>query len=262
MKKKISDKILSLPPYLSTSWVNIDALKMEGEYLLVWLKDGGEAKIPGLTEEDLDLIFQAHSEYLEKEESAVSKDCSKKQEQTLQPEAVSDALKKLSKLFASGSGGQQGESPIGFPLQFGFGEGIEGMAAAMQHDPSHSNSPDLPQEVLDKIASIAQVLGKDEGLVVPEAEPHCNCFHCQVAKAIQGGIGIEVDEEVDEEIEEEVTEEDLKFRQWDIKQESDQVYMVSNPLDSNEVYHVYLGTPIGCTCGESNCEHIRSVLES
>ena len=38
--------------------------------------------------------------------------------------------------------------------------------------------------------------------------------------------------------------------------------VVTNPLDANEHYNVFLGDPIGCTCGQKNCEHIRAVLNS
>jgi hypothetical protein len=79
-------------------------------------------------------------------------------------------------------------------------------------------------------------------------------MHCQIAKALHG--------ELPEEQEEEVTDEDLKFRLWDIDQTGDKLYVVTNPLDSKEYYNVFLGDPIGCTCGEKNCEHIRAVLNS
>ena len=35
-----------------------------------------------------------------------------------------------------------------------------------------------------------------------------------------------------------------------------------DPLDPNEHYNVFLGTPLGCTCGEKDCEHIRAVLST
>ncbi|MGH2612567.1 MAG: hypothetical protein ACRDFB_05905, partial [Rhabdochlamydiaceae bacterium] len=62
--------------------------------------------------------------------------------------------------------------------------------------------------------------------------------------------------------EEEVSDEDLKFRTWDIKQENDKLYSVTNPLDKKEHYNVFLGKPLGCTCGNKNCEHIQAVLKS
>ena len=61
---------------------------------------------------------------------------------------------------------------------------------------------------------------------------------------------------------EEVTDEDLKFRTWDIKQPGKKLYLVTNPLDNNENYNVFLGKPVGCTCGQKYCEHIKAVLNS
>jgi hypothetical protein len=61
---------------------------------------------------------------------------------------------------------------------------------------------------------------------------------------------------------EEVLPEDLKFKDWEIVQKGDQIYEVISPLDKNEHYQVFLGTPLGCTCGAKNCEHIRAVLNS
>ena len=62
--------------------------------------------------------------------------------------------------------------------------------------------------------------------------------------------------------EEIVSDEDLKFKTWDIVQTGEKLYDVTNPLDTKEQYHVYLGEPVGCTCGEQYCEHIRAVLSS
>ena len=62
--------------------------------------------------------------------------------------------------------------------------------------------------------------------------------------------------------EEEVSREDLQFREWDIEQTSEKVYVVTNPLDKEEKYQIHLGKPIGCTCGSAHCDHIRAVLES
>jgi hypothetical protein len=62
--------------------------------------------------------------------------------------------------------------------------------------------------------------------------------------------------------EEEVSPHELKFREWDIQQAGDKLYNVSNPFDKGEQYQVYLGNPVGCTCGKSKCEHIVAVLNS
>ena len=61
---------------------------------------------------------------------------------------------------------------------------------------------------------------------------------------------------------EEISEEDLRFREWDIEQKGENLYLVRNPLNQKEEYNVFLGNPVGCTCGKDNCEHIRTVLNS
>jgi hypothetical protein len=62
--------------------------------------------------------------------------------------------------------------------------------------------------------------------------------------------------------EELVSDDELKFRTWDISQSNEKLYIVSNPLDDHEHYSVYLGEPIGCTCGQKLCEHVRAVLNN
>jgi len=81
-------------------------------------------------------------------------------------------------------------------------------------------------------------------------------------RAIQQGDEHPEQKKKQESLEEEVSAEDLKFRDWDIVQSGDDVYIVTNPLNAEEQYNVYLGNPVGCTCGQPNCEHIRSVLNS
>jgi hypothetical protein len=61
---------------------------------------------------------------------------------------------------------------------------------------------------------------------------------------------------------EEISDDDLKFRDWEIAQTEANLYSVTNPLDPSEHYSVFLGEPLGCTCGSKNCEHIKAVLKS
>jgi hypothetical protein len=121
-------------------------------------------------------------------------------------------------------------------------------ADAALHNPEHANLPPLPPEILEKIGMVAQTLGLADG---PPAEPNCNCFYCQVARTLNP-----------EASEERVSDEELSFRTWDVHQKGDKLYAVTNPLDPNETYQVFLGSPVGCTCGDTHCEHIRAVLQS
>ena len=231
---KITNRILSIPPYISTSWNEVSSLSYDEktQTLTVNLKDKPPISVPNLSKEEAEKAFDSHQQFLENPTSKISP-----------------------KGFA---GPGPGPGPIGFGIPLGEnGGGIEGLGAAMQHNPDQKEAPDLPPELLAKISTVAKALGLDKIENLPEAEPHCNCFHCQMARALQKKSHLE-----EENADEEVSDEELKFRTWDIKQEAEKLYIVTNPLDEKEKYNVFLGHPIGCTCGHNNCEHIRAVLNS
>lgn len=230
---KINHKVLSIPPYISTSWKNINALHVRGKSLIISLQNGSVIEVPDLPETILTEIFTAHESHMENE-----------QEITETP------------LGANFS--------FGMPIQelggLGALGGLENITSLMHHNMDKADSPNLPQDVLDKVKNLTKVMGMDEHIQnMPEAEPHCNCPYCQIARAIADEESHEEPLDIDEEI---VSESELKFREWDIKEIGDKQYTVTNPLNPNEIYHVFLGTPIGCTCGKTNCEHIKCVLSS
>ncbi len=226
--KKIDSKSLILSPYISTSWKHVLSLSMEGSDVIIELSSGKKISIPNLSEETIDEIFTAHASFMEQEE---------------------EPTQSSKKPFE--------EMSFGIPLQGGGGVGLDNIPMAMQHNPEAKDMPDLPPEIIKKITSVAKVLGIDDPSQLPKPEPHCNCMHCQIAKALHISSGA-----VEENFDEEVSDEELTFRSWDIEQKSDKLYVVINPLDEKELYNVYLGDPIGCTCGEKNCEHIKAVLSS
>ena len=99
--------------------------------------------------------------------------------------------------------------------------------------------------------------------MLPRPEDDCNCFHCQVARAIREALGIVPEIHLEAAAQEEiVTDEDLTFEEWNIVQTGDKLFTVINKLSPEEKYNVYLGHPIGCTCGNQGCEHIHVVLKS
>lgn len=227
MKIKINDKMISFPPYISTTWDHVKSLRMEKdilghEVLVIALHDDTSVRIPNLDEKILSTIFSAHLRSIE----------------------AKTEVKAMS-----------AEKPFFFdmPMRLGF-SALDGLGNILQHNPQQSHIPPLPQEILAKISGVAKAMGQEEIQLLPKPEPHCNCLHCQIARAMLGDATTE-----EEEI---VTEEDLKFRLWDIVQTGDKLYVVKNPLDAQEHYNVFLGEPIGCTCGNKNCEHIRAVLNS
>lgn len=227
---KINHQVLSIPPYISTSWKNINSILVDQNgNLVILLHTNAKISIPNLDKPIINVIFDAHAKYLEKEEND-----KRQKNQTFS---------------------------MGIPLKIsgeGVDSAIESLGLAMQHNPANANAPDLPPEILSKIASISKIMGMDNPEVTPKAEPHCNCIHCQIAKAIRG----ESFDDESEEVIEEVTEEDLKFKTWEIAQTAEHLYVVTNPINKNEKYTVFLGKPLGCTCGAKNCEHIRAVLNT
>jgi len=221
---QINDKILSIPPYISTSWKNIVSLQVEtkpsGLILIIELISGSRVEIPNLDRTAIDHIFKAHADYL---------DLGSKKNLPL-PQSLG----------------------LSFPFPV---PGMDGFTSVLQHNMEQANSPDLPPELVEKIRELAKTINIDDLSVIPKPEPHCNCPHCQIMRAMIGS-------EVSASVEEVVSDEDLKFRTWDIVQQADKIYIVTNPLDLKEHYSVFLGEPLGCTCGQKNCEHIQAVLHS
>ncbi len=226
---KITSKVLTIPPYISTTWENISSLHVKEELgtyrLIVLLKDGPQVEIPNLDRGAIDAIFNAHAQFTE--ESAL---------ETHARKVVED-------------------SPISFTLPLkadADGNVIEAFGPTTQHNPDQADLPPLPPNVLKKIGAIASAFGVESLPSLPKAEPGCNCIYCQVMNAVQGADAVE----------EEISEEDLKFRDWEVQKTADKLYIVKNPIDLNEHYSVFLGEPIGCTCGSKNCEHVRAVLNT
>lgn len=240
MKAKINERILCIPPYLSTSWDQVIFIHAEDDAgngtsnLIIHLIDGKIVSIKNLEPALIDLAFAAHMQFMEKREH-------ENKTANLMQNIVN-------------------EQTLAFPLKLGLSNPghMEGVEMTFQHNPSQAQSPPLPPEVLDKIAAIAGILTNGDLANFSKPEPHCNCMHCQVSRAIHK-IPIEG---IDEPLEINVTEDDLKFRSWDISQTGDKLYTVWNPLDPKEKYNVFLGTPLGCTCGDDHCEHIKAVLYS
>lgn len=225
---KINEKVLSIPPHISTSWKNISSIQMNSENNIeIILNTGIKVTIPDLTNDQLEKIFEFHAKSLEKSNNPIL------------------------------------DNPFGIDMNNAgmVLSGMENFTGMMQHDPSQSNGPNLPIEILSKISEMGKAMGIDvETFNIPEGEPNCNCPYCQISRAVHGINNNIPDTEKD--IDQEVTKEELTFREWNIEQKNDKLYEVTNPFDQNEKYSVYLGDPIGCTCGKNNCEHILAVLKS
>ena len=232
---KITDKIISIPPYISTSWDKIDSLYMKDLELVISLKDSTTISIPHLSAEIIEEIFAAHAAFLEHQ-------VPKRQQQ---PQQVPTA-----------------DNILGLPFRLFFGT-LESINQALHHNPAYSDLPPLPPEIISKIEILAKAVSAQDIVNLPNAETGCNCVYCQMARILKRNTGSHeepIEKSPAEVGEEEVSEDELRFEQWDIKPLGDKMYLVSNKLDPNEHYSVYLGDPIGCTCGKAHCEHIIAVL--
>jgi hypothetical protein len=238
---RITNKLIFIPPYLSATWAQVQTLRVMGQNdqltLQVTLADGHTVSIPHLDEATVERAFVEHMRFLEERELAG--------EQRLPAPVQPTSL----------------EGMMGMPIAFDLGD-IEGMSnAVLQHNPGQADAAPLPSDVLNRIATIAQAMGSDLQQM-PPFEANCNCLYCQIARALQTGAAA-VEQVAIEEVEEEpVSDEELQFRTWDVDQTGDKLYRVTNPLEKAEQYNVFLGEPIGCTCGHKNCDHIQAVLRS
>lgn len=232
---RINNKILSIPPYISTHWSNISAIYMRDATLIVGLIDGDTIEVPGLSLEQIQSIFDIHADVVEEEEKFFDQSV-----HATQPPFP----------FLQGMNGSD------FQLSLG---GLDGFHNMMQHNPEQMNGPDLPNEILDKVHAISKIVTAESSQDLPIAEPHCNCMHCQIARAISAEGEVTRHTLVDETIDP-IEPEELQFQQWDINQTEDKMFTVTNRLDNTETFNVYLGKPVGCTCGKEGCEHILAVL--
>lgn len=252
---KITPKILHIPPYLSTTWLQVRAVYLRENDLIVSLLDGVTITIPGLSPEIRNVVFEAYAAFQESQQTRIQLPAGQEKPPLLQ---IFQVPQDAAGPFTEGN------------PQFSI-ESMESIASALQHNLSQANMPNLPEEVLNKIAAVAKIISAEDIENMPKPEPHCNCPHCQIARAIHGmrpettlihpenNAQIPASEMASEE---EITEQDLSFQQWEIAQTGERLFSVTNRLDSKERYSVYLGHPVGCTCGKPGCEHILAVLKS
>lgn len=222
---KITDKILSIPPYISTSWKNIVSLQVEartfGHVLVIELVTGSKVEVPNLDRQVIEKVFSYHANVVEQE-----------------------GLEKNTAVMTAA---------IPFPFPF---PNFENLGSMIQHNEEQKDSPPLPADMLEKIAAMTKDLVPEDSAVMQQPVEGCNCPHCQIVRAVTHKP------QETPAIEEVVSDEDLKFRTWDIHQEGEKLYTVKNPLDPQEQYRVFLGDPLGCSCGSKNCEHLQAVLKS
>jgi hypothetical protein len=229
---KITNTIISIPPYISTAWVEVVSIRMQGEKLIFSLKDGSQAEVPGLAQEVIDQIFASHAAFLETKN------------QTPIPQ-------------------QQASEIFALPIKMGLGS-LESMGQVLQHNPAYSGLPPMPHDMVQKITTLSKIISEEDLAAMPPPEENCNCMYCQIARIL---MKLEPHEQQTGTLEhhdkeESVSDAELHFEQWEVKLLQDKMYLVTNKLDREEHYSVHLGEPIGCTCGKPNCDHIIAVLRS
>ena len=242
---RINNKILSIPPYISTSWKQISSLKAEKKegflQLHITLQDGSYTLIPQIESPVVDAIFSSHAKYLENE-----------MPQEKQPPSI----------FSFESPRMSSSALLDAPFPLPFPE-FKNLTSFLQHDSEKSLEANFPQEMLDKIAHLTKAMGISDIRLFPKAEPHCNCPHCQIARSMKKAFEeTQREEENSLYLDEEVTEKDLSFKSWFIYPLENNNYKVIHPDNKDEIYLVSLGSPLSCSCGSNQCEHIRSVLSS
>lgn len=250
---KITPKILSIPPYISTTWSQIRALYMREKDLVICLADGASISISNLKTSDIEAIFTAHSAFTENVTSRPGPIQEQRSTQFLQNQSNPH--------LAASHSGLNLEGMAAMHLNF---DNMESLSSTLHHNSEQAHMPSLPKEILQKIAAIAKIVAPGDIQNMPKPEPHCNCPHCQITRAIHGQIEEKTESpDLEQKIEDEIVDErELVFQQWEITQTGDNLYSVANRLDSHEKYSVYLGQPVGCTCGNLGCEHILAVLKS
>lgn len=258
---KITSKILHLPPYLSTTWLQVRALYYKDNKLIVSLINNESIEIPQLPGEILEQIFTTYAAFLEEREPG----------KLNMPHKFDLGPNAAFQIFKIGVPPQEGslQSPFAPPSDKNMPlikmnlDSIESITESMQHNSALADSPPIPNEVLQKIAEIARIVGSDDIRSIPKPEPHCNCPHCQISRTIHNFDAPSYSStQVEQPKEEVIMDQDLQFQQWNIHQSGDKLYAVTNRLDPLETFNVYLGDPVGCTCGIKGCEHILAVLKS
>jgi hypothetical protein len=231
---KITDKIISIPPYISTSWEKVASLHTQKDSLIVSLKDGTHVSIPDLSDDVISQLFTNHATFLEQHP----------EQPKPQQNVITGSLANMDQFMQ-------------MPLKIVFGT-LESAMQALQHNPNQRNLPPLPPEIMEKVAALSRMIPKDDIQAMPQPEKNCMCMYCQIIRSLQGETPGETPKE--EQTEEVVSDDELRFEAWDIQLTGDKIYQVTNKLDPNEQYTVFLGDPVGCTCGKPHCEHIISVL--
>lgn len=238
----INREVFSIPPHISTSWGHVIALHMHESHLVVSLTDGIIVKIPHLSNELIEQIFDVHAAYLSEQNSRKQR-----------PRSLKNELEGLTT-------GLTAE----LPFRLGTSSMENMMMSSMQHNPEQAHMPDLPSEIIDKIAAIAKIVSPGDATNLPKGEPHCNCMFCQMSRAIHTHIDdAEPELEVQHSPSEPVAIAVSPTDPWVVLPSENSCYTVHHKDSPYEQYKVFIKEgEVGCNCGQQGCEHIIAVLRS
>lgn len=235
----INHKVLNIPPFISVHWNQVEFLTSEDSILNVQLKSGKTVQLPNLEPDVSKLIFESHATFLDLDKPI-----------NIPPAPPLPG--KPSSLFGSS------DVKIGFSTMDPNGLGIP-----LQHMEELREAHNIPPEVIEKVRAVAKLVPVEDLANSPKPVDNCNCPFCQIAAAIHSDLALEpAAADTIDATEEIVKDEELNFEAWNILQKGDSLYEVQNKLDAHESYSVFLGEPVGCTCGKNGCEHILAVLKS
>ncbi|MGR3951570.1 MAG: SWIM zinc finger family protein [Chlamydia sp.] len=249
---KVTKTILFIPPYISTRWSSVSTLsQINTDTIQVILTDKNAISIPYLSQEQIEQIFSCHLESLEEPTSAHHPEYMKQQDFVDLIALVQSGIKEIMALI----------------LKLGS-TAISSVGKALEHDSKNSKMALLSPEMREKVLMLLNVIPKEDILGMPLPEPDCNCMYCQISRILRTELEFKAENSDEEKIaqedalEEEVHEHDLEFSEWSVSPISEKLFLVRNKLEPYEEYRVFLGNPIGCTCGKPNCEHIVAALRS
>lgn len=254
----INKNILFIPPYISTTWHNVQTIQVKENaqkpLLIIYLKTGEHISIPQLNKETRSKIFHMHAYFLS-QHALNQVNSEKKRENRRREKRESTHLISVN-IPCLQSGCSQSPQMLEFLLPI-MGLGNFEANHFCQHNAQLAEAPTLPKDLLQMIFLLAKEFSCQIQFVTPNPRKRCHCFYCQISRSILYGMYA-----AEEEKEERVKDEDLCFREWNIYPLTETLFRVQKASSLSEKYMVSLSKPVQCSCQQPDCEHIKMVLRS
>ncbi len=255
MESKIP-KHFSIPLRFSANWSDVTAISFDNDELKICLNSGQEVFFKDLDLKTVDNIFKQHSKYissLENQEASEKQTPQKKSNEAPSPTEQTNQDHTFEVL-------QKGlKEVVSMTMKLG-GSAIGELGAILEHNPAHAELPPLPQDMAERMKVLSNIIPKEDLEAMNPPIEGCNCLYCQIQRIIRNESSKTFETSPHEE--DAVDDKELEFSEWQVTSIGDKLYSVVNKLDTNEEYRVFLGEPMGCTCGRPHCEHIVAVLRS